>query len=688
MPTDPRSDAPNRAETPVKRRSALRRAEIAAVATCASIWLLFTIPVVSRSALFPLDLPRVFDIGTHLPQWINWILSPYNGSGRYFPVYWFYWCLQVKWFGFDARPYLALQSTWFAIAAVLSALLVYRASRSRLAALLTFAGIYLSSPIAENLSTVGKAEPLSYLFIICLLTIFQRNRFTGSRAILAGVSCAVLFSLAIWTKETALVLMGFAASGAVMATGIRKIGWWQSHPPATRPWILLLMALGLGLAISRLPYLLCEPTQTGAYYTDFELTKALIADNLIYYLTQLPDVLITGLLAVFLLALALRRRIRGLAPSREEEAGNFVFMASICAMGWGYWIPMQFWRWPMAYYMLLPAIAFKVSLVYAIWLQIHDHALVARAPRRLLLAALTLSTAYGAAFVYYVTASQLTYSRIFTEALASVRQFHSGQQRLIVESYPFFAEQIGGLQSLINQEALSIRVSGIGELIDPVVLNPAMMKLLNVTDEAVEANVSNAPSRDDLLLTFTGSALGHFSLRGVTPYFMPDSFMKRERMIDLEEIAGDQVRMYAPFVHEWDHLPRFGEVWLGYKLYRVREEMPRFLWSGRFPDGWVGPHSTLRVNPNFGKPVTLSISAPAYVLPVQVTIRQDGQIVRVVDLKDTNVQVIELAPTPRASTQITLDIPKTFSGRDVALNRDRRKLSARVTLIDPLPSNP
>jgi hypothetical protein len=363
-------------------------------------------------------------------------------------------------------------------------------------------------------------------------------------------------------------------------------------------------------------------------------------------------------------------------------------MASICAMGWGYWIPMQFWRWPMAYYMLLPAIAFKVSLAYAIWLQIHDHALVARAPRRLLLAALTLSTAYGAAFVYYVTASQLTYSRIFTEALASVRQFHSGQQRLIVESYPFFAEQIEGLQSLIDQQALAIRVSGIGELIDPVVLNPAMMKLLNVTDEAVAANMSNAPRRDDLLLTFTGSALGHFSLRGVTPYFMPDSFMKRERMVDLEEIAGDQVRMYAPFVHEWDHLPRFGEVWLGYKLYRVREEMPRFLWSGRFPDGWVGPHSTLRVNPNFGKPVTLSISAPAYVLPVQVTIRQDGQVVRVVDLKDTNVQVIELAPTPGASTRITLDIPKTFSGRDVALNRDRRKLSARVTLIDPPPSNP
>jgi hypothetical protein len=89
------------------------------------------------------------------------------------------------------------------------------------------------------------------------------------------------------------------------------------------------------------------------------------------------------------------------------------------------------------------------------------------------------------------------------------------------------------------------------------------------------------------------------------------------------------------------------------------------------------------VNPNFGKPVTLSISAPAYVLPVQVTIRQDGQVVRVVDLKDTNVQVIELAPTPSTSTRITLDISKTFSGRDVALNRDRRKLSARVTLIDP-----
>jgi hypothetical protein len=35
-----------------------------------------------------------------------------------------------------------------------------------------------------------------------------------------------------------------------------------------------------------------------------------------------------------------------------------------------------------------------------------------------------------------------------------------------------------------------------------------------------------------------------------------------------------------------------------------------------------------------------------------------------------------------------LDISKAFSGRDVALNRDRRKLSARVTLIDPVPSNP
>jgi GMP synthase (glutamine-hydrolysing) len=94
-------------------------------------------------------------------------------------VYWLYWCTQVKWFGFDARPYLALQSTWFAIAAGLSALLVHRAVGDQLTCVFVDHGMLREGEAEQVVETFGNH------YKVDLVHVQAQDRFLD---LLAGVT--------------------------------------------------------------------------------------------------------------------------------------------------------------------------------------------------------------------------------------------------------------------------------------------------------------------------------------------------------------------------------------------------------------------------------------------------------------------------------------------------------------------
>jgi hypothetical protein len=649
----------------------------------AIVWGLLTFPPMLLSQWFPMDLPFVYYMGAHLDEWLPWIVSPYNGSGRYFPVYWLYNCLQYLVFGNAVWPYFLVQSVIFLASATLASRILLRMTGSIWVAAFLFIAIYINSPVAENLTTLGKGEPLSFFFVVCILATFHERSSRDKPAWLDSVAVSLLFALALWTKETALVLLGFAATGLVISGALQKSGWARRETTPVRPYLILFVALLAGFGIARLPYLLFPATTHATSYTDYAITSKLVIDNATFYVTQQPDVIVFGILSLAFLLLAGKRLVSVSTPSQPDNARNLVFAISLCAMAWAYWLALLLWRWPMAYYMLLPGIVFRLCAIYGLYV-LAKQGLIKRSTYKAWWGGLVIALVYAALCVYYIASSQIAYSRVYTHALKQFQSAAPEKSTLVVESYPFFAEQISGTRSfLTHQLHMPAKISGIADLLNPSVVTPEMLSLLKVTRTMLDENMKALPKKGDYVLAFTGNKLATWFLRGVTPYYSEDSFLKKEGAYDMELVAGQQIVTPAIYPHVWTHLPAAGETSLGYKLYKVLEDKPKFFWKGRYPDGWVGSESSVMVNPSYGKPIVVKLSVPAYALPSTIRVSRDGNLLEMLTVSNTDEITLHLGEAPADSTVITFDVPKTVVPKKLNLNSDDRALGARLSLDPP-----
>jgi len=646
------------------------------------LWLLLTVPTVLYSQWFPFDMPFLFIMGEHVQDWLPWILSPYNGSGRYFPMYWFYHCAQYLVFGPVVWPYFIVLSTIYLAGSVLICRTIWRLTGSVRIAALLFVSLYFNSPTAENLTTIGKGEPLAFFLIACVIALFRKYAVCGGMTRGSMAISAICFVAAIWIKETSLVLAGFAATGTVLCFVLGKADSRFRKTTPIRPYLDLLAVLSAGWLVSKLPYAIFPKTSNLTSYTDYEITGKLLKDNLFFYVTQLPDVLLFGLLAIILIGLAAR--------SHWHKRGNLVkdgtpamlvFASSLCAMAWAYWLAMLLWRWPMTYYMLLPSITFKLCAFYGLYIVALDQ--LARPWQVILIkAGMAVAVAWSAIAFYYIGTSQIAYSRIYTDALKQYEKLSGSNERLILESYPFYSEMIGGTEMLLSYQLSStLLVGGIGDLLDPAVLKPEMLDLLRVTPEQLEANYNNLPRKGQYLLVFTGDKLATWFLRGVTPYFSEDSLLKMENVYDMELVAQKSIETSAVYLHEWTNRLDFGSTYVGYKLYRVLTDKPRFLWRGRYPDGWVGFKSSLKVDSTYDAPVTLRISVPPFALPNHVRIIKDGVLLKELEFNDPNEVTVDIGPAPANSTQLAFEVERAVAPKDIHMNKDDRKLGARIALV-------
>lgn len=648
----------------------------------AVFWLLLTMPTVLFSQWFPLDMPVLFNMGEHLQERLPWILSPHNGSGRYFPLYWLYHAAQYLLFGSSVWPYFVVLSVIYLAGTVLIARTIWRMTGSLRIAALLFVSMYINTPTPENLTTIGKGEPLAFFLIACVVAVFRSGVERGSLSKRSMILITLCFLAAIWIKETSLVLVGFAASGAGFCW---VLGWidrrFHKLTPA-RPYFHLLTALCLGWLVSKLPYIVTPKTSNLALYTEYAITEKLIKDNFQFYVTQQPDVFFFGLLALALIGLAVRSHlIRRDEMGAEGVPAMLVFALSLCAMGWAYWLAMLFWRWPMAYYMLLPSIVFKLCAFYGLYLVVRSEA--AR-PLQLGLVKITMTVVVtsSALAVYYIGASQIAFSRIYTDALIQYEKASSGMVPLVIESYPFYAEQVGGTgEFLKNQLSFTSRVAGIGDLLDPAVLKPEILDILQVTPEQIEANIDNMPRKGQYLLVFTGNKLATWFLRGVTPYFSQDAQMKLENIYDMELVAEKTIETPAIYLHEWTRKIDISPTYVGYKLYRVLSDKPRFFWRGRYPDGWVGFKSSLKIDNSYNGPISIKISVPQFTVPNRVRVFRDEILIKELDFNDPNEVIIDIGPRPVSSTQLAFEVERAVAPKEIRMNKDERKLGARIALV-------
>jgi len=659
-----------------------RRHTLLAAAVALASWAAWSVPVICWSEWFPLDYSRLITIADELMRHPLRFVSPYDqGSGRFFPFYWLVFAVQSYLFGAATWAYA------FTLCAVMLAALwavcwiVFKTTQRRDASLLLLPLLYLGTPVAENISTIGKAEPYLCLLLFGAIGLFvsQCSEPAGRWvALVRYVGIAATFALAIWMKETSVALLGFCVAGLALAIG----GWLlvkeQVWRDCARDYVSLLQSLLCGIGVAKAPYFLFTDTSRNINYTEYEITPELIIDNAYFYLIQQPDVLLFGLMSSALLSVIGWNLSRQRATDRSTAQG-FVLFAAMVSMGWAYYGVLLIWRWPMSYYMLLPSCVFRAATVYGV-VQLTAQSDV-RWPKRAVATVITVTAVYGAAYAWYMIGSQIGYSRIYTRVLQEASERVPREGRLYLESYPFYSEQWGGTTMWLKaMHRPDIDVRGIADYLDPAVPTPQICKLLHVTDEALATNRKRIPTRGDYLVTFTGLKLATWMLRGVTPYACQQSLLAgHQGDFDLELVAEESIVQDAVYPHVWTGLPTAGPTAIGYKMYRVLSEKPRFLWFDRFPDGWVGSKASIVINSSTPVRAMLRISAPPFTLPNHVQIHCDGGPTIEVFLIDTNEVLLPIdCACPDGTSTITFRVDRVASPRDLKINKDKRRLGIRA----------
>ncbi len=652
------------------------------------LWAIFSLPVVIFGQWFPLDLGANFKIVQDNHEFLKF-MTPYNGTGRYFPFYWIFTRIEFNLFGTNVMPYYFIQSIIFLLTSFLFVTILYKITGNFRSVILLLVTIYFSSPIAENLNTIGKSEPLICFLIGFILLLFYMSieKFSSvnfKKIITRYMLISILFSLAIWTKETSISLFGFAFTGLILSFFYTKI-----RPSIygagkfIKIYIYFLLALTVGFVISKIPYFLFNSSQKTGNYTDYVVTGRLVKDNLLFYINQQPDVIMFALISFILLCVAGKMLWIKQSDSSTYHIANYIFVTSLFATGCAYYIALLLWRWPMAYYMLPPAILFKFVTAYGIYI-IYSYKLLNKYLRFLVLSVMAVFTIYAALYVYYIASSQIAYTMVYKEALNRYINIPGEKKTLIMESYPFYSEQVEGTWALLLVDpGININVKGIADVLDPSVTNNAdILKLLNISQSKIEDNIKNLPKSGDYLLVITGSKLATWFCRGVAPYYSQDSLLKSQGIYDLELVAARTIELPAIYMHIWSHHLVAEKTSIGYKLYRAISDEPKFLWTGRYSDGWIGSKATLKINSNYGRPLVVKLSAPSFSIPNKVIISRDGKVIKSIDFTNADEVTLNLGDLLKVPATFQFEVEHSIVPKKIHLNEDARDLGLRIDLAN------
>jgi len=443
-----------------------------------------------------------------------------------------------------------------------------------------------------------------------------------------------------------------------------------------------MFSLASGFALSKLPYWIfaSESGNNKASYTTFSITGKLIVDNLLFYLTQQPDVIGFGIVASVLAVMIVRRTISSTIEIDKKAVSDSIFVIGLLAVGCSYLGVFLIWRWPMGYYLFLPAILFRFVAGYGLYVAI-QWKLLERRGRVMCFVCMGLMLVHATAYLWYVGASQVSYSRMYTAALQEyVKLSHEGDS-LILESYPFYAEQVGATDQLLETVFHEKRRSyGIGELVNPAMITRAMRELQAVSDADLQANEKNSPGKDDYVMAFTGNLLATWQIRGVAPFYSGGSDLQRDGGYEMK-VVGEARQCYpGVFINVWTHWPDIRELCAGYEIYRVVSG-PRFTWLGKYPDGWMGKRARLTIYPAYVASVLVHVSTSRYNPMNAIRVFEDGVAVDKAMLFEGREQTFQLkASASGRPTTFEFEVERTFVPKKIHLNDDSRELGALVRL--------
>jgi len=629
-----------------------------------------------------MDIGEVFTSSAKFPSSFYSIISPYIRPGRYLPVYWLYHALLYLVSGIHVQGYFLVQSLIFLAGALTNGYLFTGMVRNRTVSMLFVVMMFISSPNSETLYTICKPEPIVFLLVsIILLLSYYGN--ADHRMLSAGKSAVIglVFVCSLWTKETSLALFSFAIAGIAATlllypnTRVRKPGASPLHGYAR-----LLFGLAFGFLLSKLPFVLFTNTAGvgKGTYTAYDLTRDIVVENAVFYLTQQPDVVVIGAIATFFVFILFRFAKSSPASLDERARYDLVFLIGLLAMAWSYCAIFLIWRWPMAYYLLLPAITFRFVLLCSLY-AVTRLKLCRPRVRTTAVATIALLLLHASVYLWYTGSSQVRYSQVYSDALEKYAKLSHAGDSLTIESYPFYAEQVINtkfLLDLVYHEPR--RLYGIADLIDPNVITLKMRQLLSITDAMLAANEGNVPKKGDYVLDITGDNLGTWQTRGVGPFYSDGSFLVQDGAYEMQELGNERSFFPAAFLNVWTHRAELRQTYIGYKIYRVSEG-PKFTWLGRFPDGWMGRRTRLILYPEYVKNALVHVVTPKYNPINTLRLYRDDVLIDSVVLPQGKEQTFNLQTADRP-TLFRFELDRTFVPSQLHLNRDDRELGALISL--------
>ncbi len=639
------------------------------------LWAITILP----SVLFPywafMDDPGVLyqgSLGLSYPY--NYLPNPHNG--RYCPAYHLYYSLIYLFAGYSLPAYYLMQSLIILGVLLIIFNLAYRLSGTRWAGLSASILFLTSSPVAENAYTLGKPESRVTLLMMAAFGLFfhQLNR-RNLTAIdwISWAAIPILILTAMLTKETSMVVLVFGLSGTALTLiwGREVFG----HGERMIRWVCFLICAVFVIGGARILYFSLLPESAVRAYTKYPITASLIWDNFRFYLLQIPDVLLLVLCSITACLIALRQ------GSSTPAKQNLVFSIALCLTGLAYLSGMLLWRWPLSYYLLVPAailslafssLAFQVMPITrfrkVIWV---------------MAGIILLSRFYTVPYGIYVARAQKSVDRTFTELMAAYADRAEPGQRLLVEDWPFFVEPVGKSNRLLTSiwHKEDLLVEGVRDLLDNEVPSPETLNLYNY--DKVPDPDTRYPEIGDFVARFTGQREVPWMVRGVSPYRVASGESSfRDMGAILARLESKNYQWWGLHCSLPRPVPQLYRFSAGYQLYRVIEP-PWLFWEGRWADGWIGKEAFCRIRMKEpAVPLVLSGTAPPAVIPSTMQIFHEGVSLGNHMLDEPGAFSIPIILERHGETdpKIRFQIDRTFVPLEMGGGRDDRRLGVILQL--------
>lgn len=645
------------------------------------IWGVFILPSAINPNWGYLDDPttllnsKLLSADFHFPK-------PEGALGRYFPFYWLYYALLFNLFGFHPTGYYVVQALMFLLTLFLAHAVVFRITQSRLAGVLTALLVATASPVAENVFTFGKAEPKVLFYLLCAVYLFMRMEKgihgEGKNGLISWIGITLFIAGAILTKETAALFVIFPAAGMIMTLSLNK-GRNGMDRNGAKTYLFLLIGSIVAILLSRGLFYALRPPVSENIYISYSVTFDIFLKNLKFYASQQPDVLFLGLLTPVLAMIVYLQR-------RKEDGDAFVFTSASFLTGTAYVLGMLIWRWPLGYYLLIPASFFSIAAAIMATTLCRSSTDRYRWTGYIAVALMVLTRLYSIPYFSFIAQAQTFQDRIYSEAMDTYMKIAKPGERLLVEDWPFFAEPVTQSNILLKRifEREGLNVEGVQDILGNMAIPAETLKLYQIS-AAPETNKRH-PKKSDYILSITGNMQSPWVLRGIVPFLNDKGSVYKMRGLELEDIGKANL--------EWSGLelelpclsPRFRTYSTGYRLYRVLDPLPAVEWEGRWADHWIGRSAScfLRISKQ-KREYVFNGFVTKHTVPSLLNILNDNRIIKTVSLRKSGrfSFTVEIPPAViDGRFRIEFNTEKTFNPKELGQGNDPRNMSVRLGVKD------